>query len=36
VPLGLIERDDGHFDVFFTGYDQSGYGCVGLVTLRRE
>jgi hypothetical protein len=36
VPLGLIERADGDFDVFFTGYDQSGYGCVSLATLRRE
>jgi hypothetical protein len=34
TPLGLIPRDDGDFDCFFTAYDTTNYGCLSHVVLR--
>lgn len=36
TPLSLIPREDGNFEVFFTGNDQSGYGCVSWMVLKRQ
>jgi hypothetical protein len=34
TPLGLIPRDDGDFDCFFTAYDTTNYGCLSHAVLR--
>lgn len=34
TPISLLLRNDGLLDVFFTGYDRTGYGCLSFLTLR--
>lgn len=33
TPIGLLRRADGRYDLFFTAYDQQGYGCVAWAVV---